>query len=209
MTKALKALAAKKTLFALVLALTIFGAVYGFAATLNVGTNQLSAGNATVASCQSSGTPTAPTRSRTTRARGYKVSGVTVTALDTNCASKTISVTLTGASGTEPRHDHRHRSGRRRLTRADPRRRRLGGLGHRRRRRDQRLKAGSVPADKGCGRDAWRRRPVPQHPTRSPGDRRMKLLAKILGLALAVAATFAACGAAATLALGSQATLRR
>lgn len=32
----------------------------------------------------------------------------------------------------------------------------------------------------------------------------MKLLAKILGLALAVAATFAACGAAATLALGSQ-----
>jgi hypothetical protein len=33
----------------------------------------------------------------------------------------------------------------------------------------------------------------------------MKLLAKILGLALAVAATFAACGAAASLALGSQA----
>ncbi len=32
----------------------------------------------------------------------------------------------------------------------------------------------------------------------------MKLLTKILGLALAVAATFAACGAAATLALGSQ-----
>jgi len=31
----------------------------------------------------------------------------------------------------------------------------------------------------------------------------MKLLTKILGLALAVAATFAACGAAATLALGS------
>ena len=31
----------------------------------------------------------------------------------------------------------------------------------------------------------------------------MKLLAKILGLALAVAATFAACGAAASLALGS------
>jgi len=33
----------------------------------------------------------------------------------------------------------------------------------------------------------------------------MNLLAKILGLALAVAATFAACGAAASLALGSQA----
>jgi hypothetical protein len=33
----------------------------------------------------------------------------------------------------------------------------------------------------------------------------MNLLAKILGIALAVAATFAACGAAASLALGSQA----
>ena len=32
----------------------------------------------------------------------------------------------------------------------------------------------------------------------------MKLLAKILGIALALAATFAACGAAASLALGSQ-----
>jgi uncharacterized Zn-binding protein involved in type VI secretion len=32
----------------------------------------------------------------------------------------------------------------------------------------------------------------------------MRLLTKILGLALAIAATFAACGAAATLALGSQ-----
>src|SRR5881392_2127277 len=58
MRNSLKALARKKTLFALVLALTIFGAVYGFAATLSVGTNQLSAGNATVASCQASGTPT-------------------------------------------------------------------------------------------------------------------------------------------------------
>ena len=38
MTKAITTLVQKKTLFALVLALTIFGAVYGFAATLNVGT---------------------------------------------------------------------------------------------------------------------------------------------------------------------------
>ena len=50
MQKLLTNLIKRKTLFALVLALTIFGAVYGFAATLNVGANTLSAGNATVAS---------------------------------------------------------------------------------------------------------------------------------------------------------------
>jgi len=95
--KALRALAAKKTLFALVLALTIFGAVYGFAATLNVGANQLSAGNATVASCQASGTPTGTyTVAYDSTLGGYKVSQVTVTSLDTNCANKAVSVTLTG-----------------------------------------------------------------------------------------------------------------
>src|SRR6185369_10046572 len=91
----IKAVAQKKTLFALVLALTIFGAVYGFAATLNVGSNQLSAGNASVASCQASGTPTGTyTVAYDSSISGYKVSGVTVTGLDAGCASKAISVTL-------------------------------------------------------------------------------------------------------------------
>jgi hypothetical protein len=100
MTKALAALAQKKTIFALVLALTIFGAVYGFAATLNIGTNQLSAGNATVASCQATGTPTGTyTVAYDSSISGYKVSGITVTGLDTNCASKAISVTLSGTGG--------------------------------------------------------------------------------------------------------------
>jgi hypothetical protein len=100
MRNALMALAKRKTLFATLLALTIFGAVYGFAATLNVGTNQLSAGNATVASCQSSGTPTGTyTVAYDSTLAAYKVSGVTVTGIDTNCASKTVSVTMTGAAG--------------------------------------------------------------------------------------------------------------
>jgi hypothetical protein len=97
----IKALRQKKTLFALVLALTIFGAVYGFAATLNVGTNQLSAGNASVASCQASGTPTGTyTVAYDASISSYAVSGITVTGIDsTNCAGKTLSATLTGAAG--------------------------------------------------------------------------------------------------------------
>jgi hypothetical protein len=98
MTKAIKTLAKRRTLFALLLAITIFGAVYGFAATLNVGANALSAGNAAVASCQASGTPTGTyALTYDSTIPGYKVSGVTVTGMDPLCNGKTVSVTLTGA----------------------------------------------------------------------------------------------------------------
>jgi hypothetical protein len=101
MSKAMKALAKRKTLFAAVLALTIFGAVYGFAATLNVGANTLSAGNASVASCQQTGTPTGTyTTAYDTATAQYKVASVIVTGLDnTNCNGKSVSVTLTSALG--------------------------------------------------------------------------------------------------------------
>ncbi len=99
MTNIIKGFAKKRTLFSIVLALTIFGAVYGFAATLNVGANALSAGNASVASCQASGTPTGTyTVGYDSTLGGYKVSGVTVTGLDAGCATKAVSVTLTGAA---------------------------------------------------------------------------------------------------------------
>jgi hypothetical protein len=99
MTNIIKAFAKKRTVFSIVLALTIFGAVYGFAATLNVGANTLSAGNASVASCQASGTPTGTyTVAYDSTLGGYKVSGVTVTGLDAGCATKAVSVTLTGAA---------------------------------------------------------------------------------------------------------------
>lgn len=100
MKKPLKRLAKRRMVFALVLALTIFGAVYGFAATLNVGTDSLSAGNATVASCQASGTPTGTyTVAYDSTIPGYKVATVVVTGLDnTNCNGKAISATLTGAA---------------------------------------------------------------------------------------------------------------
>jgi hypothetical protein len=101
MKKALKAFAGHKVIFASVLALTIFGAVYGFAATLNVGNGVLSAGNASVASCQQTGTPTGTyTTAYDTTSAQYKVATVVVTGLDnTNCNGKSVSVTLTSASG--------------------------------------------------------------------------------------------------------------
>jgi hypothetical protein len=99
MTTMIKTLAKRRTLVAIVLALTIFGAVYGFAATLNVGANTLSAGNAAVASCETVGTPTGTyTVAYDSTLAGYKVAGVTVTGLDAGCATKAISVTLTGAA---------------------------------------------------------------------------------------------------------------
>jgi len=101
MKKAMKGFAKRRLLFASVLALTIFGAVYGFAATLNVGNGVLSAGNATVASCQASGTPTGTyTTAYDTASAQYKVASIIVTGLDnTGCNGKAVSVTLTGASG--------------------------------------------------------------------------------------------------------------
>jgi hypothetical protein len=99
MRNSLKALMKKKTLFAFVLALTIFGAVYGFAATLNLNTNQLSAGNAAVASCQATTPVASYAVAYDSTLGGYKVGTITVTSLDAACASKAISVTLTGAAG--------------------------------------------------------------------------------------------------------------
>ena len=143
MIKAAKALTKRRTLFAVVLAITIFGAVYGFAATLGVGSNTLSAGNVAVASCQATGTPTGTyTTAYDSTIPGYKVASVIVTGLDNdNCGSKAISVNPHGLveQRRSPVDHDRHRSCGRRHPDPDPR---LVGLccgRHRRQRRDQRL----------------------------------------------------------------------
>jgi hypothetical protein len=98
MNKTLKSLAKRRTVVAVVLALTIFGAVYGFAATLSVGANTLSAGNASVASCETGTALGTYTVVYDSAVPGYKVATVNVTGLDVACANKAISATLTGAS---------------------------------------------------------------------------------------------------------------
>jgi len=100
MRKSFRALTQKKTLFALVLALTIFGAIFGFAATLNLSSNQLSAGNASVASCETSTPVGTYSVGYDSTLGAYKVSSVQVTSLDAACAAKTVSVTLTDSSNT-------------------------------------------------------------------------------------------------------------
>ncbi len=169
MRNSLKALMKRKTLFAFVLALTIFGAVYGFAATLNLSTNQLSAGNATVASCQST-TPVAsyaPAYDATLG--GYKVGTITVTSLDAGVRVEGDLGHAHRCGRRQPGHDHRRCSCRRRRSDAHARRDDLGGLGHRHLRRSQRLTPKTPYRRTSCGRDTWRRvsRPaIPPHLSR-------------------------------------------
>ena len=140
---------------------------------------------------------------------GYKVATVTVTGIDAACADEDRLGDAHRRRQREPRSRSRAPSRPAAAARADPRcalSRAASVTGSQR--RDQRLRAGSVPADKSCGRGQLAAVPAPQHlSTEERTD--MKLLARVLGIALAVAATFAACGAAASLALGSQAPLCR
>ena len=86
-----------RTLAATVLALTFFGAVQGFAATLSFGASTLSAGNAPVAACQNSGAATGTySVAYDPAAAAYTVATVSMLDLDSSCAGKTISLTLTG-----------------------------------------------------------------------------------------------------------------
>jgi hypothetical protein len=97
MSKAFTTLARRRAIVAVVLALTLVGATRGVAATLGAGTNALGAGNATVASCQATGTPTGTYGVAYDPAlAAYRVTTVTVTNLDANCAGRTVSMTLTG-----------------------------------------------------------------------------------------------------------------
>lgn len=74
----------------------IFGATTAFAASLNVGSTGLGAGNATVASCNTSAAITYNTAYSATQP-GYKVTTAPITSAAT-CNGKAFKATLTGAS---------------------------------------------------------------------------------------------------------------
>lgn len=87
-----------------------FGAVYGFAATLNLTTESLGAGDSAVAACQAGQLTATYTSSYAASVPGYAVGTVTVTGLASTCYSKAYKVTLSGsgdaslgeATGTTP-----------------------------------------------------------------------------------------------------------
>jgi hypothetical protein len=85
----------KVILIAAIGALAAFAAVYGTANTLGgIDSEQLGAGSATVASCDSNGVTTSYTLS------GSDVTAVTVSGIADLCETGAISIAVTGASGT-------------------------------------------------------------------------------------------------------------
>ena len=92
----------KRYLIALLVGGTVFAGVYGMAASLDVGSGSLGAGNTAVAACQSGTLTASYATSYQSSLPGYRVGVVTVNGLDTtsgtNCASKAYRITLTGAS---------------------------------------------------------------------------------------------------------------
>ena len=88
----------KRLVLALALAGVMFGGVYGLAASLNVSTQSLGAGNSAVAACQSGTLTTSYATSYDATLVGYKVGVVTVSGLQSGCYGKAFKVTLTNAS---------------------------------------------------------------------------------------------------------------
>ena len=98
MVKILKRFAKQRLVLALVVGLTVFGAVFGFAATLNVGSSALSAGNATVSSCDSDGVNATYALAYDSTLAAYKISNVVVNGINPACTGKSVTVNLTDAS---------------------------------------------------------------------------------------------------------------
>jgi hypothetical protein len=87
----------KRVLAALFAGLITFGGIYGLAASLNLTSDSLGAGNATVAACQAGALNATYTTSYSASTPGYTVGTVTVTGLAATCYSKAYKITLSGA----------------------------------------------------------------------------------------------------------------
>jgi hypothetical protein len=81
-----------------VIGVAVFGAVYAFAASLNVNSKSLGAGSGTVSSCNASAAVSYNT-TYSAALPGYKV-GTAPVASAAGCANMAYKVTLTGAAGT-------------------------------------------------------------------------------------------------------------
>ena len=89
----------KRALIAALIGLMTFGAVYGLAASLNISSDGLGAGDVTVAACQSATLTATYTSTYSASTPGYTVGTVTVTGLAATCYSKPYKITLSGTAG--------------------------------------------------------------------------------------------------------------
>jgi hypothetical protein len=86
-----------KLLLATVMSVTVFGSVYGFAASLGVSTSGLGADNKVVASC-GSGMTFAYTTTYYSGLPGYAVNGITLSSIPAGCYAKSLAVTFSDGS---------------------------------------------------------------------------------------------------------------
>ncbi len=82
-----------KLVLATVVSVTVFGSVYGFAASLGISTSGLGADNKVVASC-GSGMTFAYTTSYYSALPGYAVNGINLTSIPAGCLGKSLAVTF-------------------------------------------------------------------------------------------------------------------
>jgi hypothetical protein len=90
----------KKLVVALAGGATVFGGVYGLAASLSLTSDSLGAGQSVVAACQATALNATYTSTYSATQPGYQVTTVTLTGMATTCQSKAFKITLFGASNT-------------------------------------------------------------------------------------------------------------
>lgn len=86
-----------KLLLATVMSVTVFGSVYGFAASLGISTSGLGADNKVVASC-GSGMTFAYTTSYYSGLPGYAVNGINLSSIPAGCYGKSLAVTFSDSN---------------------------------------------------------------------------------------------------------------
>jgi hypothetical protein len=87
-----------KLVLAAVVASIVFAGVYGFAASLGLGSSDLGAGNAVVSSC-GTGIQAAYTTAYSATLPGYSVSQVNLSSIPGTCLNKSYRIQLTNSAG--------------------------------------------------------------------------------------------------------------
>lgn len=90
----------KRALIAALVGVMTFGTVYGLAASLNLASDSLGAGDTAVAACQAGQLTATYTSTYSSSTPGYTVGTVTVTGLAATCYSKAYRITLSGSGST-------------------------------------------------------------------------------------------------------------